>query len=234
VPEPRRRLAERAVQVASGSPDPRAVLDRTPYRYAGRDTEPDPREIAAAVRAEARRRSEQREAAQFIADAPEHSAVPDICHGLSRALVFPDAGEGACCYGAIMNGPQACTCWQPVYDLEQQPLRPGDLGLRGSMCGDCAFRPGSPERSGDPSYQGDGEFLDEIVITGELFACHQGVRRVIRWVHPSGAEISGHGGDYRPPLVNGRPFKADGTPADLCAGWAARRLKYMQREAKAS
>jgi len=52
VPEPRRRLAERAVQVASGSPDPRAVLDRTPYRYAGRDTEPDPREIAAAVSAE--------------------------------------------------------------------------------------------------------------------------------------------------------------------------------------
>jgi hypothetical protein len=32
---------------------------------------------------------------------------------------IPDAGLGGCCDGSAMNGPRACTCWDPVYDQEQ-------------------------------------------------------------------------------------------------------------------
>jgi hypothetical protein len=155
----------------------------------------------------------------------------EICNLGGTCPELPDAGEGACCYGAI-NGPQACTCWRPVHDTEQAPLACGDLGLRDRMCQDCAYRPRSPERCGEPGYQGTGGELDEFILTGELFICHQGMRRVAKWVHPSGAEVPAHPGDYQPPFdAMGRPYKADGTPGDLCAGWAARRLKYLGRGA---
>ena len=54
MPEPRRRMQQRVFGsgVASAVPDPRGALDLKPYRYRGRDTEPDPREIARQVRAE--------------------------------------------------------------------------------------------------------------------------------------------------------------------------------------
>ena len=32
---------------------------------------------------------------------------------------WPDAGEGMCCIGAAVYGPGHCTCWTPVYDLDQ-------------------------------------------------------------------------------------------------------------------
>jgi len=147
---------------------------------------------------------------------------------------LPDAGEGACCMGAAVYGPRRCTCWEPVYDLEQQPVKPGEMGMRVKMCADCAYRPNSPERRGEEGYQGDPESLDEMVATGDMFACHQGIRRSVRWVHPSGAEVPGHPAGYAPPLHDGKPYKADGAPADICAGWAARRLKHMWREAEAS
>ena len=145
---------------------------------------------------------------------------------------LPDAGP--CCKGAAVYGKDRCTCWEPVYDLEQQPLAPGEMGLRVRPCADCAYRKNSPERRGEDGYQGDAEFLDELVVTGEFFACHQGIRRPVAWRHPSGAEIPGHPAGYDPPLHDGKPYKADGTPADLCAGWAARRLKHLFTEAKAS
>ena len=142
---------------------------------------------------------------------------------------LPDAGEGACCMGTAVYGKDRCTCWEPVYDLEQQPLKPAGMGMRTKMCA-CPFRPSSPERRGEEDYQGDPESLDELVMTGEMFACHQGIRRPVKWVHPSGAEIPGHPAGYAPPLHDGAPYKADGTPADICAGWAARRLRHMRRE----
>jgi hypothetical protein len=155
------------------------------------------------------------------------------CAILGQPPDLPDAGEGACCIGAAFGGKDRCTCWEAVYDLDQQQLRPGGMGLRVKMCPDCAYRPASPERRGEEGYQGDPEFLDELVLTGEFFACHQGIRRPVKWVHPSGAEIPGHPAGYAPPLLDGVPYKADGTPADLCAGWAARRLKHMWREQEA-
>lgn len=68
------------------------------------------------------------------------------------------------------------------------------------------------------------------MATGEPFACHQGMRRPVKWVHPSGAEVLGHPAGYAPPIVDGVPYKADGTPGDLCGGWFLRRVKEMQRQ----
>jgi hypothetical protein len=160
--------------------------------------------------------------------------ISSTFHGARDDL--PDAGEGMCCDGAAIYGPHRCTCWTPVFDLEQQPLKiglplppvpvrmcePGPDGEDG-----CAYRPGSPERSGDESYAGgDGE-LDRLVATGTPFYCHRGIRRPVAWRHPSGAEIPGHPGDYDPPVEGGVPYKADGTPADICAGWLWRRAKVV-------
>ena len=161
---------------------------------------------------------------------PETVAA-SLCGNFGQPPDLPDAGEGACCWGAIIHGKDRCTCWVAVYDLEQQPLKPGPMGLRVRMCDSCAYRANSPEKRGEDGYQGDAEFLDGLILTGEFFACHQGIRLPVKWVHPSGAEVPGHPAGYNPPLRDGVPYKADGTPADLCAGWAARRLKQMWREA---
>lgn len=45
------------------------------------------------------------------------------------------------------------------------------------------------------------------------------------WRHPAGMRIPadpGRDGDYQPPIVLGVPFRADGQPGLLCAGWAGR------------
>jgi hypothetical protein len=151
---------------------------------------------------------------------------------------LPDAGQGSCCWGAIMRGPDGCTCWTPIFDTEQaqpdeQTVKLLAAGVqpvtRQRPCGDCAYRPDSPERRGDDGVTGDQELLDRIAATGERFWCHQGIRRPIAWRHPSGAEIGGSDADYRPPIVDGIPYRADGSPAEVCAGWAARR-RALERE----
>jgi hypothetical protein len=144
----------------------------------------------------------------------------------------PDAGQGACCDGSAMRGPEGCTCWEPVHDLEQaepDPVVAGWLAAgvqpvtRRRMCADCAYRPGSPERAGDPGVSGDAEQLQEPAETGDRFWCHQGIRRITAWRHPSGTEVPGSAAAYDPPIGAGVPWQADGSPAELCAGWAARR-----------
>ena len=155
-----------------------------------------------------------------------------IGHGCADGMPdFPDAGEGMCCSGAAIYGPHRCTCWEPVYDLEQQPLKPG-LPLPPipvKLCGECAYRPGSPESRSEEGYAADADLLDELVATGAPFLCHVGIRLPLKWVHPSGAEIPGHPGGYDPPFLDGIPYKADGTPADVCAGWLWRRVRETQR-----
>lgn len=145
---------------------------------------------------------------------------------------FPDLGlDVPCCESSVYYGPEQCTCWEPVYNLEQQPVDEQARQLLGAglepvtrkqMCGDCAYRPGSPEKSGDESYRGDADFLEHIAAKGERFWCHQGLRIPTKWVHPSGAELPGHPGAYRPPIHDAVPYQADGRPGELCAGWAAR------------
>lgn len=128
-----------------------------------------------------------------------------------------------CCDGAASKGPAWCTCWMPVYDLEQQqPDTSTAHAVRTGMCGDCAYRPGSPEKSGDDSYRGDANELERLAAQ-DRFWCHQGFRKPLRWRHPAGIEIDGHPGNYDPPSVDFVPYKANGTPGELCAGWDARR-----------
>lgn len=153
---------------------------------------------------------------------------------------FPPVGDGSCCWGALLRGPISCTCWEPVYDTEQQPVDQDAARLlsagcapvtRTTMCHDCAYRPDSPEKRGDESYNGDAEFLERIARDAEGFWCHQGMRIPTGWRHPSGAEISGSPGGYTPPRVDGVPYRADGTPAELCAGWDARRRALARSRA---
>jgi len=146
---------------------------------------------------------------------------------------LPDAGQGTCCIGAAVYGPGRCTCWTVAeHDLDQAPLDEQAVtwlaagikpNTRPRMCDDCAYRPASPERTGTAGYSGDAEFLEAIAASGEPFYCHQGIRRPITLQHPSGVEIPGHPAAYDPPIAARVPFRADGTPAERCAGWDARR-----------
>lgn len=135
-------------------------------------------------------------------------------------------GLSACCQGATQS-PTDCICWVPEYDLDQQPPIPGDhlvTEARSTACEDCAYRPNSPERQGDEAYVADFDSFDAGV-----FYCHQGMRKPLRWRHQGlGIVVEATGDYYAPPMRigadgNSVPFKADGTPGDRCAGWAAQR-----------
>jgi hypothetical protein len=104
-----------------------------------------------------------------------------------------------------------------VFDTEQQPAKTGEAHQRTKCCADCAFRAGSPERA--------DEMVDDIVFGGRVFACHKGMRRVVAWVHPSGARVDAEPGDYQPLIVDGVVYRANGAPAAKCAGVRALRLR---------
>ena len=127
---------------------------------------------------------------------------------------LPDAGQGMCCLGAAARGPSACTCWAPVYDQPQKwLLQHGPPAVRATACDDCAFRPGSPERSGDARFaHSDEGALEEIVYSNRPFACHQGMRRLLRLIHPSGVVVE------QPPCAYEPPIGRDGTLAYLANG----------------
>lgn len=117
-----------------------------------------------------------------------------------------------CCLAAAQDGPTACTCWEPFYDLEQvEPRTDLEPETRTQMCGDCAYRLDSPERAEDPYFG-----LDLA-----NFWCHRGIRRPRVWRHPDGRERPGDPANYQPPIVAGVPYRADGRPAARCGGWAA-------------
>lgn len=149
------------------------------------------------------------------------SATPDDALRVLAGLV-------SCCYGAAEDGPTACTCWEPEFELDQEPI---DTTLvpatRSAMCADCAYRPDSPERSGDDRYMCASEDGLPDVPVASTFWCHQGMRKPLRWRHPLGIVVECTGDFYKPPIaeIDGQavPFKADGTPGDRCAGWAAHR-----------
>ncbi len=137
-----------------------------------------------------------------------------------------------CCEGAAMNGPARCTCWVPVYDLEQtDPDTTTLAGARTEPCSDCAYRPDSPERNGSAEHalSGAGE-LDALVVSGQPFWCHVGMRKPIAYEHPSGIRVTARADHYDPPIIAGVPYRADGTAGQLCAGWLARRLHVMQTD----
>lgn len=160
--------------------------------------------------------------------------IPGLVHldDSSGPALPPDlaALEVPCCMGAAVYGLERCTCWEPIYDLDQAESL--DVGsppaTRSSCCIDCAYRNGSPERT-----SGLGEELVDVAGTpGSVFACHQGMRRVVAWRHPllGDREIPAGPGDYRPPIRDGIAYRADGSPADLCAGWASYRRGLLGAE----
>jgi hypothetical protein len=145
---------------------------------------------------------------------------------------LPDAGEGMCCDGSAAMGPDRCTCWASEWDQPQADrLQAGPCPSGSPAAADCAFRPGSPEQSGDSryAYSSEGE-LDEVLLEDAPFICHQGMRRRLRLVHPSGVEHDAGPGAYDPPQRPGMAWKADGSPAEVCAGWAARRAALLRTE----
>lgn len=120
-----------------------------------------------------------------------------------------------CCYGAAEDGPKGCTCWEPIFDARQRKPRTSvEPTTRAKSCHDCAYRQGSPERE-------RGEALEAL----PNFWCHQGIRRPAAFRHPDGRvrPVLDYttSPDYRPPIVDGVPYRADGRPADRCGGWAA-------------
>lgn len=120
------------------------------------------------------------------------------------------AGNQWCCLSDAEDGPSYCTCWREIYDREQEPVRSAiEPQTRATRCIDCAYRPDSPERA-------RGDVIEEL----PNFWCHQGIRRPRAFQHPDGRirEVP-DSADYQPPVVGGVPYKADGTPADRCAGW---------------
>lgn len=142
-----------------------------------------------------------------------------------------------CCMGAAEDGPSACTCWEPVYDLEQQPTaKDPQPGQRTEMCGDCAYRPDSPERTGDERHtcSTEGE-LDDIARGDNPFWCHVGLRKPTGYRHETlGIVVPADTDTYDPlfAVLDGQriPIKADGTAGDRCAGWAARKKQLAVAE----
>ena len=158
---------------------------------------------------------------------------------LTVLLTPPDwngPSDGVPCCSATMHGDWGdCTCWEPIYDPpEQSRMLRGDVTVMPGMCGDCAYRPGSPERRGSPDAAADGHDLDDLAISGERFWCHDGMCRLLGLAHPSGevwiAESAEDGRavtHYDPPFDGqGIPHRTDGTPGSLCAGWDARRKAW--------
>ncbi len=142
------------------------------------------------------------------------------CHA-GPSLTFLTAEDLAAdvpdCWGSLMDGPAACTCWEPIFDLEQREPdvaawrseRAGIVTTRPRRCHDCAFRPDSPERA-------RGDELEAL----DNFWCHQGIRRAVAYRHPDGRVRPAGEGDYQPPITADAPWRADGTPAERCAGHA--------------
>lgn len=142
--------------------------------------------------------------------------------GMLWAKANPDADGAGCCWGDVQNGPDGCNCWTPVFDVDQAdpviPTSPADIEVQARVCGDCAYRSDSPERA--DAYT--EETLLALPVEGQAFYCHEGMRRPVRWEHPDGRTVAGSPDDWQPPMVRGVPFRIDGRPGLLCAGWAAR------------
>lgn len=161
-------------------------------------------------------------------------------------ILPPLTPELGCCNGSAYSGPENCTCWTPIYDVEQRPQNlEARRQERAEMCPDCACRPDSVERvahnAGEyPPTLIEWSEVKSRVHSGTIFYCHQGMRREIGERHPCGRVRMYEHGDhnYQPPMATNRklgmresyPLKADGTPADICAGWAALRRKHLAGE----
>lgn len=138
--------------------------------------------------------------------------------------------DGACCWTAVQTEGTDCSCWEPIYSATPtRDVQAGPPAVRDSMCHDCAYRPGSPERT----EQGGGQ-LD--VDRRRPFVCHQGMPVLLGYTVPSWQGNDGvwqtgafcvvarlvHDRDNFGPITRGpTAWKTDGTLADVCGGWAS-------------
>lgn len=147
---------------------------------------------------------------------------------LGWLTLHPESDDGCswppdyapCCDAVGYTGDLSrCTCWEPIYAAEQAPPLPGPVVPALDLCGDCAFRKGSPERADAYSE----EALLDLVAEQTPFWCHRGMRRPVAYRHPTLGDVPADPADWTPPIDrSGVPYQADGNPGVLCAGWAAR------------
>jgi hypothetical protein len=141
-----------------------------------------------------------------------------ICGG-GPALPPANPDEPWCCESAVFSDGRDCACWVAVYSpTPTRDVQAGPPRIRTSRCRDCAYRPDSPERKA-------GEELKASLR--EPFTCHQGMPVLLGYTHPDpdvGLCLWAPGlfdrDNFGPIMVGDRSWKADGTTADLCAGWA--------------
>lgn len=151
-----------------------------------------------------------------------------FCGGpvIPEAIVLPAMAPWCCGGAAETEDLHYCTCWVPVVEPPTGQVAPDRTPAgpaRDRMCSDCAFRPGSPERASDDAVVADAATLERCVSEGVPFYCHDGLLRIVAYEHPSGVRVEAPPDAYTPPIRDGVPYRADGTPALLCAGWQARR-----------
>lgn len=132
-------------------------------------------------------------------------------------------GPWFCCLSAAEahtpeDAVRDCTCWTPIHDLEQTTGIHGPADARPDQCHDCAYL---ATTATDPDAYPEQRERDLLFELGpdQPFICHQGMRRTIGWRHPAGHVIDAPRGAYDPPERGSLAWKADGTPADLCAVW---------------
>ena len=174
--------------------------------------------------------------------------IPFICQTLRAPLTDEqiaaieadgENGMNYCCYDAASRGPGGCSCWIPEYSTRRRKPLGGTVVERDKPCADCAYSHGSAEQQS----AFDSENLSHIAASGDgVFFCHQGIAYVVRWRHPLGmvveAELDAAGAvntyepRYATAALNGNltsvPAKANGKPADICAGYAARRRLTLE------
>lgn len=142
----------------------------------------------------------------------------------------------SCCLGGAMAGVVGCTCWAVTYSAwRSEPVQVGEVQTRATRCADCACRKDSPESRGVGDYQNKPAEFSVLVSAGVRFYCHEGMPAQSGHRHEDGREsampLPHH--NYRPRVRrDGVPTKADGTPADICAGWAQLREQHLQRAAE--
>ena len=131
----------------------------------------------------------------------------------------PRCGSGDVIRMVIRGEPEHAAClacstmWEPfdAGDVEEH-LRGEEVPLFRAPCDNCAFLPGSPERSDPERWAG---LQEQIHYMGHSFYCHKGVPIAEGWTHD-------------------HPLRPDGSHDTarmrLCAGFVAQKLGHASRE----